>query len=301
MGDDGRVSLLTEIQAAATDPAVSLSDLLRKCQILAFRLRHEPFKQWVSHELNGYPDDAVLPTYRGPFHSDIRADTAGPYGSGVRNVGVPDWSIPAEVREEAHEMAFSQGVGTLESIIADAKRIGETRVASQFSVDLAVLTSVVVNQQTVRMWKEVPVAVVAGILAAVRSKALEFTLEIEAENPEAGTTTTTEPPVPLARADVIFNTVVLGGQNAIGPGATVKVTPGDLGSLMAYLEAQGVEQADRKALEAALEADHGTLGERVKGWLGEMAAKTVSFGGAVAEKAAIGVITAAVLRYMGIG
>ncbi len=69
---------------------------------------------------------------------------------------------------------------------------------------------------------------------------------------------------------------------------------------MAYLEAQGVEAEDRKELEAALDADEG-LGERVKGWLGEMAAKTVSVGGAVAEKASIAVITAAVLKFLGVG
>jgi AbiTii len=220
------VSLLDEIQASATNSAVPLSDMLRKCQILASRLRHEPFKQWVSHELNGYPDDAELPTYRGPFQGELKADTSGPFGSGVRNVGVPESSIPAEVRDSAREIAFCQGVGTLESMIADAQRVGETRVATMFSVDLAVLTSVVVNHQTVRMWKELPIAVVAGILDSVRSKALEFALQIEAENPDAGTTTTSELPVPLARTDAIFYTVIYGGQNAIGPGATVNVTQG---------------------------------------------------------------------------
>lgn len=294
------MSLLTEIQAAATDPAHSTADLLRKCQILAFRLGHAPFKEWVSHELNGYPDEATLPAYRGPFSGDIKADTDGAFGSEVRNVQVPDYSIPAEVRDAAKEMSFYQGVGTLASLIDDAKRTGQLVVATQFAVDLAVLTQVVQNQQTTRMWKELPVAMVAGILDAVRSKALEFTLEIEAANPAAGEAAPGgTPPVPVATTDVIFNTVILGGNVAVGPGATVRVVQGDLGSLMAFLEAQGVEQADRAALEAALEADQG-LGERVKGWLGEMAAKTVSVGGAVAEKAAIGVIAAAVLKYLGI-
>jgi hypothetical protein len=135
----------------------------------------------------------------------------------------------------------------------------------------------------------------------VRSKALEFTLEIEVENPEAGEATPGgAPPVPLARADIIFNTTIYGGNVAVGTNPTVQVVQGDLGSLMTYLEAQSVEQADRAALEAALAEDKGTLGERVKGWLGEMAAKTVSVSGAVAEKAAIGVIAAAVLKYLGI-
>jgi hypothetical protein len=160
------VSLLTEIQTAATDPAHSTADLLRKCQILAFRLGHEPFKEWVGHELHGYPDEAVLPAYRGPFQGDIKADTHGAFGSEVRNVQVPDYSIPAEVRDVAKEMSFYQGVGVLASIVEDAQRTGQTVIATQFPVGVAVLTKVVVDQQTVRMWKEMPVAVVAGILGS---------------------------------------------------------------------------------------------------------------------------------------
>ncbi len=213
------MSLLTEIQAAATDSAQSTADLLRKCQILAFRLRHEPFKEWVNHELNGYPNEAVLPAYRGPFQGEIKADTHGAFGSEVRNVQVPDYSIPAEVRDVAKEIAFYQSVGTLESLLIEARSTGQTVVATQFAVDIAVLTKVVVDHQTVRMWKELPVAVVAGILDAVRSKALEFALEIEAANPEAGEATPGgAPPVPVATTDVVFNTVILGGNVAVGPG-----------------------------------------------------------------------------------
>jgi hypothetical protein len=297
---DGAVSLLTDIQAAATDPGVPLSDLLRKCQILAFRLRHEPFKDWVAHELGGYPDDATVPRYRGPFAGEMKADLAGPFGSGAKNVGVPTSNIPAEVREAARSMSFYQGVGMLEGLLGDAKRIGETRVMSPFSAELAALTPVWQNHQTISMWTEVPIASVAGILDAVRSKALEFVLEIEAENPEAGATATSEPPVPLARADAIFNTVIYGGQVAIGPKATVNVTPGDLASLMAYLAGQGVAASDRDELVAALKADKDKLGPRVKAWLGEMAFKAVGAGERVGEGAVGGVIAVAVARFLGL-
>lgn len=294
------MTLLTDIQTAATDPSTSTSDLLRKCQILAFRLRHEPFKQWVAHELNGYPDKSTLPSYRGPFQADLKADTHGAFGAGVRNIGVPDWSIPEEVVQQVKEMAFYEGVGGLESLVAEAKRADQSAVALEFSTDLAVRTEVVVNQQTVRLWKQLPVTVVSGILDVIRSKALEFVLEIEAANPDAGAAATTEPPIPLSQTDVIFNTVILGGQNAIGPGATVNVTPGDIGSLLAYLEAQGVSVEDRAELETSLRADDGTFGPKVKAWLGAMVAKTASIGAAVAEKSATALITAAVLRYFNI-
>jgi hypothetical protein len=280
---------------------VTLSDLLRKCQILAYRLRHEPFKEWVAHELTGYPDEATLPTYRGPLDGQVRAHLVGTFGREAKSIAVPITNFPKEMRDWVTEFKFSQGVATLEALIADARRNDDPRVISPFPVEVAAAMPVWQGYQTISMWKELPVAGVAGILDQVRSRALEFVLEIEAENPEAGASATIEPPVPLARTDAIFYTVIFGGQNAVGPGATVNVIAGDLGSLMAYLEAQGVERADRAQLEAALKDDKGKLGPRVKAWLGEMAVKAASSGGRIAESAAGGLIVAGVLRYLGIG
>lgn len=72
------MSLLREIQqaAAATDPAVDLPSLLRKCKILANRLGNPEFKQWVDFELKGYPDLAKLPDYR-VFSVCIHGDFTG--------------------------------------------------------------------------------------------------------------------------------------------------------------------------------------------------------------------------------
>lgn len=295
------MSLLAEIQAAATDPAFRLSDLLRRCRILASRLGHEPFKQWVGHELNGYPDDAVVPIYRGPFWGQLKADVRGVGGGGANNVMVPTTNIPAEVRDEVLTMTFSQSVGMLEGLITDAQREGESFVSRPYSAELAAATPVWRDHQTMAMRLEVPVASVIGVLDAVRTRALEFTLEIEAENPLAGEAAPgSAPPVPIGRADVIFNTTIYGGQNAVGPGATVNVAQGDLGSLMAYLESIGVSAEDRQELDAALAADRGTLGSRVKGWLGEMTMKAVASGGRISESAAGGLIAVAVARFLGL-
>jgi hypothetical protein len=300
MHQHGGVSLLTEIQTAATDPAQSLSDLLRKCQILAFRLRHEPFKTWVGHELNGYPNEVTPPPYRTSLRGDIKATLAGPFGASGQNVPVPISLFPAEVRDQATRFDFYQGVAALESTVADAKSGGHTAIQSMFPVEIAARLEIWQGYQTMNMWLEVPIAAVVGVLDQVRSRALEFVLEIEAENPEAGATATAEPPVSLARADAIFNTVIYGGQVAIGPKATVNVTPGDLASLMAYLEGQGVAATDRAELEAALKADKDKLGPRVKAWLGEMAVKAAGAGGRIGEGAAGGLIGAAVARFLGL-
>ena len=58
------MSLLKEIQDLAVEPSVELSTLLRKCKILAARLGNPEFKVWVEFELNGYPDELTIPSYR---------------------------------------------------------------------------------------------------------------------------------------------------------------------------------------------------------------------------------------------
>jgi hypothetical protein len=58
------MSLLREIQDAATSGATPLADVLRKCKILAARLQNKAFAQWVDLELNGYPEDEPLPAHR---------------------------------------------------------------------------------------------------------------------------------------------------------------------------------------------------------------------------------------------
>src|SRR5665213_2227657 len=58
------MTLLREIQAAATDPTVDVSTLLRKAKILAARLKNPEFEAWVDNELNGYEDRKAVPLYR---------------------------------------------------------------------------------------------------------------------------------------------------------------------------------------------------------------------------------------------
>jgi|BarGraNGADG00212_1021973.scaffolds.fasta_scaffold75154_2 hypothetical protein len=56
------------------------------------------------------------------------------------------------------------------------------------------------DYQTMKMWLEVPISSVAGVLDQVRSRALTFAREIEEQNPAAGETkggqATSAPPVP---------------------------------------------------------------------------------------------------------
>ena len=71
------MSLLGDIQTAAASDSASLSSILRKCQILAVRLKYEPFKEWVSRESNGYSAGVELPEYRVMNGVPSKADFMG--------------------------------------------------------------------------------------------------------------------------------------------------------------------------------------------------------------------------------
>lgn len=98
------MSLLWEIQGAALDSNVDITDLLRKCMVLAARLKNKEFKEWVSHELKGYKEDGDLPDYRcidvasyGDFF-DIFGN--GPY----KNYPIPTLPLSDEFRKYATTM-----------------------------------------------------------------------------------------------------------------------------------------------------------------------------------------------------
>ncbi len=69
--------LVHELQKQALSEGGNITDLLRKALFVAKKLKVSELEEWVSHELNGYPDGVDTPEYRvmkgsvkvfNPFH-----------------------------------------------------------------------------------------------------------------------------------------------------------------------------------------------------------------------------------------
>jgi hypothetical protein len=110
------VSLLREIQNAAVDGSSDLETLLRKCRVLATRLKHEELRKWVSWELDGYPQDVPLPDYR-KHRGMCYGNFAGAYGRGVNNCPIPETAIPEDLREVMSHRYFREGVGAIKNLV----------------------------------------------------------------------------------------------------------------------------------------------------------------------------------------
>jgi AbiTii-like protein len=56
--------LVEQLQAAAMDSGVPITDLLRKAKATAVKLKQDDFLEWLEHEISGYPRNVPLPAYR---------------------------------------------------------------------------------------------------------------------------------------------------------------------------------------------------------------------------------------------
>jgi hypothetical protein len=86
------MSLLSEIQEAVLQEGSALAPVLLKLRLLAAKLGSAPLEEWVKHESEGYPEDAVVPEYR-KMGVSYTGSFAGPFGSGYNNAPIPTYLI----------------------------------------------------------------------------------------------------------------------------------------------------------------------------------------------------------------
>jgi AbiTii-like protein len=192
---ESTMSLLRDIQSAAVDPSTDVATLLRKCKILAIRLGSEEFKRWVDHELNGYEKIEDLPTYR-MLHTESQGDFAGAFGSGLRNAPIPPLCLPEELRDRVTKSYLMQPISAYASLI-DREEKSDPR--EQWPADLTALVGrkIYRDMNCLSAWKVIPHNSLIALVDTIKTRVLNFVLEIEEEAPDAGeaapTTATTVP------------------------------------------------------------------------------------------------------------
>lgn len=208
------MSLLRDIQAAALDSKVDLATLLRKCLVLAKRLKHDELAAWLTRELNGYGSDDPLPPYR-ILSTQSFGHFAGPMGSGMRNAPIAKASLPQKLWSSVDESPLREPVAALQGLSASKE------IHGKWSADLVALCQreypMYPNMLLMSAWQVLSPSGVAAVIDTIRTRVLEFALAIEEQAPEAGDV----PPgaAPAVSKDVVtqvFNVTINGGQSNIG-------------------------------------------------------------------------------------
>jgi hypothetical protein len=212
------MSLLRDIQAAAIDSTVPLTTLLRKCKVLAARLGNAEFKQWIEDELNGYKSADLLPAYRKLFVNS-KGHFSGPYQSGLRNADIPLSCIPKEFRENLSQSHMMEPIAALEALV-DKSASGTAIEPWNPDIVAYVGKDIYRGMNCMQAWKVIPLSAVVAALDGVRTRILNFVLEIEAEAPDAGEAELNSNPVPQEKVHQIFNTYISGNVQNLATAST---------------------------------------------------------------------------------
>lgn len=303
------MTLLQQIINDAIDSRGDIAGLLRRCRILAQRLNVNEFKQWVMLELEGYPGEALLPDYRVIETPLILGEFAGAFGRRIKNGQVPLSSIPAKLKNPLTKLSFYEGVGAISERVR--KSSGELRVPWPAEVLRHIgQGDIYEDMYLIQALRIVGVSSISGVLDQVRNRVLEFALELESRNPEAGEAIMSTPKIPADQVRTIFHTTIKGDVQNLAQGsdhftqnAQGKVLSGDMRSLQNALSDLGIGEDDFRDLKAAIEVDGQSspneLGPSVKGWLGHIAIKASEGVVNIASAAGVTAVTEAIKGYFG--
>lgn len=311
------MSLLRDIQDGATEDSVSLATLLRKVKLLATRLGVREIAEWVGRELSGYEDNAELPSYRGPFGATVVGDAMGPFGLQYKNYPFPEMAL-AEKYRDSHlfKLYFMQGVAELESLAA-AKETVHVRWPADIVASLPMLTEGGLIKwdspmtQWVAMRKVIPYPTIVGVLDAIRNRLLDFSMQVEEEEPSVENEQRLADPERMRIIQTFHTTVYAGSANVAFGNRDVNQTqefpaPSDTDGLMRYLRQLGIDDKMIDRLQDALREDANEShdvesfkgpGQRALKWLKDVLKTSAS---QVGVPVATTLITQALLHYFGL-
>lgn len=303
------MKLVNEIIELAVDDTVRLPVILRKCLVVATKLKNERLKQWVLGELKGYEDNDNLPQYR------VLPITAKGYFLGPFQGELRDQPLSPGVLEEKHRVwatthYLNAGISGYERIL-EQNAEGMT-VISPWPADLVVAYQSKFFKGWVlnRAWQDLPVAALTALVDTVRTRLLEFALELQGEIGDSEEPLNQIPPEKIERA---VTNIFFGGQNVFASDIAgnvqqvgeLSVIKGDFDSLARVLNELGMPVEECAALKEAIakdrEAGEATgLGDRTSKWLGKALTYLGTAGGQITGDVAKTTLTKAVMAYLGL-
>ncbi|RST54057.1 hypothetical protein [Variovorax sp. DXTD-1] len=282
------MSLLKRIQDSTLDKDCDVATLLRQCKVFGAQVASAELVDWVGCELNGYDDSDELPDYR-RIRTTSKGHFSGPFGSGLRNADIPIHCLPEKFREKFRYATISQGVSSIQATIASAE--GSSTLTLPWPSEAIALfgEDMYENMHCVQAWKLLSVGAMKGILDAVKTRVLDFTLELQRLHPELMSAENPDPKLASPQElKQTFNTTIYGSVGAIANASHhvsqhVVIGQGDKAALDKELVSHGVPVSDIAKLHEAITQDsaegaapNSGLGPKVKQWLGAAVLKVAS-------------------------
>jgi hypothetical protein len=307
--------LLDEIIDLATDNKQSITVLLRKCLVLATRLKNERLKVWANQELNGYGDDEPIPEYR-MMYAQAKGQflTKSGFWGGQHYVR----DLPSVTMEKAHRWAtetirLGQSISVYEEIISGSSSAsGVLHYPWNNDMVLFYQEKFIDGSVLLSAWQELPTMSIAGLVEKVRTRVLNMALELKPEIAQADDLEQMTSEEAKKVDQTIVNNIFRGnvyfstGQSSMSVTAIQEqqnIIVGDWSHLERALTGSGIEESDLKNLSTAMQSDgDGKLSEggSVMKWIKENAPKVLVGGVKMGAEVGKSVLTEFLLRYYGL-
>ncbi|TJY59979.1 response regulator receiver protein [Sinimarinibacterium sp. CAU 1509] len=301
------MKLLDEIVDLLSDQSASLSAALLKTKILLHKLGHKELVEWVNHELNGYPEDQELPPYR-LLPAQVLANLAN-MAYQVNAHPIPLLHLEEGYRNRLQRAEMRQSLAVLETF--SSSKGGHLESAIPMEANHMLGESLSNGFMIQRAWSQISKADVVQILIQVRSRLLDFVLELR-EKVGDDAETLTEQKKEALDAPGLFNNAIFGHNTTIVVGShnvqnvQGQNASGDILGLAKELKRWNVPETDISDLKTAIDEDRGTpdntekrLGPRVRGWMTKMLAKAVDTSWQVELGVASNVLSTALMKFYG--
>ena len=274
-----QLPLVIQLQQLAADNSTEITELLRKALLVATKLGLQPLRDWVYQELHGYDTQDDIPEYR---HVHAALNVRDPY-QGL----IPFLLEDREFMDRVCNVPTPEPVGSLVDLMRNQHDDNYT-LTVPFSPEQKMLLMKILREAgytPLEPVRTISRGRVAAILDVVRTKILEWSLQLEADGVmgEAMTFSTEEKRRAESGITIEHFQGILGNvsNSTVIQSSQMIVRKGDFGSLRSFLLESGVSTEDVDDLEEAVDAgpgptSPGSWGENVNSWVGKMVSKAAA-------------------------
>ena len=302
------MKLVDEIIDILSSDKGKLSDALIKTKVLLHQIGHKELVSWVNNELNGYPNSNSVPEYRiVPAQVLVNASNLA---YEVTAHPIPLGHLENKHRESIETSKMDQSLAVLEQFAENKSGRLQALIPMETYGFLGKGLSNGYNIH--RAWSEISYTSVTQILIQVRSRLLDFLLELKDELPSELNEEEAKAHINKVDAGNLFNSAIFGDNTTIVVGneniqnvSNINLK-GNFELLSKTLKSNGVSDSDISELKEAIEKDSLDIdddkreyGLEVKKWLQKMLGKAVDTSWQIELGVASSLLAGAINSYYG--
>lgn len=302
------MKLLNELIESLSTQESSLTGALLKTKVLLHEIGHKELAEWVNHELNGYPDDKELPEYR-ILPAQVLANMAN-LAYQVNSHPIPLGHLDDDARQRFESARMYQSLAVLEKLTNAEGGVLESPIPMEYN---GIFGEGLGNGFVIqRVWRSIGKPSVAQIFVQVRSRLLDFVLELKEQIGSDVSEQEIKHRTSSIDTSGLFNNAIFGNNTTILVGnnnaqdVTNIITQGNFDALAEFLKKHEVGEPNIAELEIAIKADEKSLevsqkqfGPAVKNWLRTMLSKAVDTSWNIELGVASSLLATALQNYYG--